>query len=186
MKRKRAFEKLQSALIENKRVLVRRVFDNADVVEGYVVAIGDDWVLLWAVDNNLAMDGWAALRIRDLFSVQKASERGDDVQRRVMEAANEWPPRAPAICNVSDLPSILHMADVSAPLLALHREAARPDAFVVGKSTAGDEKHITLEDLSSYGRWNGTRVLDTDDVTRVEFGTIYLQRLALAMEPYIG
>ena len=187
MKRKRAFEKLQSALVENKRVHIKRVFDRADVLEGYVVAVGDEWTLLWLVDSNYSVDGWAALRIADLFAIQKVNDREhDDVQRRILSVSGEWPPSVPVGCNVSGLPAILAMANGAARLISLHKEAAQPDRFWVGRTTASDERHVTLEELDPGARWDRSRVMDSDDITRVDFGSIYMERLALVMEPFVG
>ena len=182
MKRKRAYEKLQSALLQRKCVRVVRVQDRADTVDGFVVAVSDDWFLVRQVDGNLSPSGWSALRVRDLFAVDKLESAGG-VHQRVLETLGEWPPAVPTVCLIADLVGVIDTAQKQSPVVALHRETSRPDALWVGRVTAADNRHVTLSELDQHGEWDRQRVYDADDITRVEFGTIYLGHLALISGP---
>jgi hypothetical protein len=183
MKRKRAFEKLESALVKRKFVRIVRVMDGADRLDGYVVAIGDDWVLLRGMDNDLSVDGWSAVRIRDIHSIDSLSRREHrDVQSRVLEALDQWPPKAPTVCLVNDLNGVIRTAQGVSALVAVHREASRPDSLWIGVTRAVDDENLTLTELDAAGEWDATNsVFDTDDVTRVDFDTNYIRNLTLVM-----
>lgn len=183
MKRKRAFEKLESALVKRKFVRIVRVMDGADRLDGYVVAIGDDWILLRGMDNDLSIDGWSAVRIRDIHSIDNLSRRAQpDLQSRVLEALDQWPPKAPTVCLVNDLNGVISTAHGVSTLVAVHRESSRPDALWIGVTRAVDDEHVTLTELDAGGEWDMTNtVFETDDVTRVDFDTNYIRNLSLVM-----
>ena len=182
MKRKRAFEKLHSAIARTKYVRVVRTLDGADRVDGYVVALSDDWVLLARANGELGSDGWTALRIRDIFSIDKLAEGDSDVQARVLAARGGWPPAAPQVCLINDLPGVVRTAQGASPLVAVHREMARPDSVWVGVVRAVDAEHLSILELDSNAVWETlTTVFDSDDVTRVDFGGEYVTNLALVM-----
>ena len=183
MKRAKAYEKLQSALLKEKFVRIVRRFDGADRIDGFVVAVGDTWVLVRQTDHTLALDGWAAIRVRDISAVEKlGQETSRGVQHRVLRALDEWPPSAPSTCLIDDLSNVIATAHSVSPIVAIHKEAGRPDALWVGAvKTVGDESLIFAE-LDAQAVWENLPTdFDSDDVTRVEFGTRYLANLALVM-----
>lgn len=183
MKRAKAYEKLQSALLKEKFVRIVRRFDRADRIDGFVVAIGETWVLIRQADGNLGPDGWTALRVRDIDSIDKLGQPGDDdVEHRVFDALGEWPPSVPPACLIDDLASVIATSRQVSPIVAVHREASRPDALWVGAVAAVDGDSLVLKGLSSQAVWeNSPNNFDADDVTRIEFGTRYLANLALVM-----
>ena len=182
MKRKRAFEKLDSAIARTKKVRVVRTLDGADRIDGYVVALSDEWVLLAKSNGELGSDGWTALRIRHTFSIDKLAEGDRDVQARVLAARGEWPPAAPTVCLINDLAGVIRTAQGASALVAVHRESARPDSVWVGMVRAVDDEHLSILELDSNAEWQTVVTLfDSDDITRVDFGGEYVTNLALVM-----
>ena len=85
---------------------------------------------------------------------------------------------------MTDLASIIGIAMQIGSLVAVHREAGRPDTYWVGRAIAVDAEHLSIIELDHQGFWRDRKVFEVDDVTRVDFGGEYLRNLALvAGEP---
>jgi len=171
-------------MAEHTRVRVIRSIDGADPVDGYVVAVGEDWFLLLTTLGRLKFDGWDALRIKDLASVKKLPRRGEvDVHERVMSAAGEWPPRAPVGCDVSSTEAVVRMAMELDPLVEVHREKKDPYSFLVGAVTTANEDIAWIYEVDVSGKWTRHRSISVKKITRLVMGNSYTHALASVIEP---
>src|SRR5687768_3957557 len=64
---------LQNAAREQSLVRLSRSIRRTDPLDGFVVALGQTWVLLAVLDHNIYLNGFAALRVAD---VKKVKRRG--------------------------------------------------------------------------------------------------------------
>lgn len=68
MSRKKTMKQVRKALLSSDLVELPRSLKRADLVEGYVVAIGTRWVVL-ATAMSGHPDGWSVVRRADLRGV---------------------------------------------------------------------------------------------------------------------
>lgn len=103
---------------------------------------------------------------------------------RALQAGNEWPPGSPNV-ELSGRVATIESARAAAPMVAVHVEFYRPDICWEGRILNVDDKEVHLLEVSTEGVWlRKPRVIDTEDVTRLDFGGDYERALALvAGEP---
>lgn len=182
MTNKRTFKKLSEAMVSRRSVRVLRSIEGAEVLDGFVVAVGSDWFLLLHENGQNSMDGWSALRTKDISSIAKRSPQGDPpVIERIMTAKGEWPPAAPTYCDVFNLESIIATARAISPIFAIHREGKRPGSLWIGALRSINEKHLEYYPLSPSAEWNEVDQVRIRSITRIDFGTEYNANLAKVM-----
>ncbi|MBO9532585.1 MAG: hypothetical protein J7513_06410 [Solirubrobacteraceae bacterium] len=182
MGRKRIQLALAEALADVAPVVVRRTFEEAEPITGYVVALGDDWVVLHAT-YDLRLTGWTALRIDTIDRVRTAKHPG--TYDRAMEFWGEHP-HSPGI-DPASTQSVLRTAGKLYPLIVVHLEEERPGVAYVGMVERVGGKRLRFRYLSTTAEWDpptdGER-LELREITKVEVGTDYTRVLwALAEEP---
>jgi hypothetical protein len=183
-KRSKVFKQLHRALDDGRRVRIGRSIDYADEIAGFVVAIGDDWVLMQVVERRFHLDGWEAIRIRDVNSIIRLPMTGKPgVVERVLTARNNWPVVAPIGCDVSSVRSIVEMARRHGELIEVHREKKNPYKFAVGRVLEFDGDQLTLHKLSDSAHWLDSREIPVRSITRLAFANDYVGALELIMEP---
>lgn len=72
-----------------------RVVGDGDPVEGYVVDVGERWVLIAVLDASIFIDGFAAVPIADIARVEPRNGSREFVER-ALRLHDEWPPTSPA------------------------------------------------------------------------------------------
>src|SRR4051794_37375811 len=88
--------RLSRAQQEQLLVTVRRWIPDADRLEGFVVGIGQKWVLLQRLSDRIAFDGWQLLRLKDIQAVS-IDPNPDCFEVRALKARSLWPPSAPKL-----------------------------------------------------------------------------------------
>lgn len=166
------------------RALVRlsRSIRCADPVDGFVVGIGEKWVLLAELDPNIDLNGFCAVRRAD---ITKVSVRGgsDSFVPRALQARGQWPPQ-PAAVNLDDVSELIRTAADLAPLVTLHIEADNPDVCFIGRPARVTIRNLHLLDIDPQAQWSHrTRKFRHASLTRVEFGGRYEEALVLVGGP---
>ncbi|RNI23933.1 hypothetical protein EFY87_06620 [Flexivirga caeni] len=141
------------------------------------MGVGRKWTLLASIAEDLALDGYVALRTRDIARV--GAPVGGDVSTRVLAARQQWPPSAPKSVPLDRTGALLRrFADV-APLLSLYTETDDPDECFVGKPVRWADTEVCLREISPAARWEDTvSVWRYREITRVEVGDGYAAALA--------
>jgi hypothetical protein len=164
--------RLDRAARQHLLVTVRRWIPRSDRVEGFVCARGPEWVALAIVDDRLRPDGWSLLRLADIQSVAIEPD-SDCLEVRALKANGEWPPATPEL-DVASTSSIIDSLASSQAAISLFSECRRPDVCWVGSPTLVDGRTVKLQELDLDARWSHKlRLLDLEDITRVEFGGGY-------------
>lgn len=174
-------QRLARAHAEQRAVRIRRWIPNSDVIDGFVVAVGPEWVTVAGVDN-LRLDGWHALRIKD---VQAVSIDPDDacVEIRVLRARSQWPPVDPGV-DLTDARQVLRSATGLARIVGIQLEFDRPDICWEGKVLGIDGDTVRLLEVDLDAEWaRKPRLIDLEDITRVDFGGDYESALDLVAGP---
>ena len=184
MTSKRAFKKLSEAMVSRRSVRVLRSIEGADVLDGFVVAVGSDWVLLLRENGQNSVDGRSALRVADISLVTKLPKKGTPpVIERIMTANDEWPPAAPSYCDMYNLESVIATAQAISPIFAIHREVKRPGSLWIGALRSIDQRHLEYYALNPAAEWDEMDRVRIASITRIDFGTEYVSNLAKVMPP---
>lgn len=164
-------------------VRVRRWIPYSHQLEGFVVATSPRWFVLAVLSDQIAFNGWTALRIKDVQAVTVYPEE-DCFEIRALKARVQWPPSAPAGIDLSTAPDVLRSASTVGPLISIHREFERPDVCWIGEVTRLADSRLSLLEVNVAGGWARTpRRFDVDDITRVDFGGGYEEALSLVAGP---
>jgi len=166
------------------RALVRisRSIRRSDKVDGFVVGLGQEWVLLALLDANIYLDGYVALRLTD---VSKVKRRGgpDTFVGRALTARGHWPPVAVDV-DLDSVAELIRTAAEMAPLVTLHIEAEAPDVCFIGRPVRFARRSVRLLEIDPQAEWNSKPTKWAfDELTRVEFGGRYEEVLALIGGP---
>ena len=141
---------------------------------GYVVGMGDEWVLFHVIAADvMTLNGYMAVRIEDIEKAQ--TDTG--FFRRALSALGESPLAQPGI-SLTDIPSLLQTANERFPLLNLHFEVRRPGKCYIGRVEKVGEKRVHLWEITPEAQWRETTwQYPLDDLTLVEFGDGYTNAL---------
>jgi hypothetical protein len=170
--------RLESALKEQSLVRVSRAIRRSDKIDGFVVGIGQGWVLLAELDHSIDLNGFQALRLKDLAKVEV---RGgpETFAGRALAARCQWPPVGAEV-DLDSLTGLIRSAAEAAPLVALFIEEEDPGVCFVGRPVGFTSRSVHLLEISAQAEWNQEpskwRLVQ---VTRVEFGSRYEEALAL-------
>jgi hypothetical protein len=170
--------RLARAQAEGLLVRVRRTLPDADVLDGFVVDVGPQWLALARLSDRIELDGWSLLRLADVRSV-KLEPDADCFEVRALRARGQWPPAAPGV-PLDDTAAAVLAAGAAHPLVAVHRELDRPDVAWVGAVRGVRGATLFLLEVGVQADWSRKpRAYDLDDITRVDFGGGYEEALAL-------
>lgn len=178
---KKSSDKLQArlrrALADRELVRVRRRIRRAERLTGYVLGLGETWLLMTSVDGGVGVDGYQALRLADVRDV-KRRKSSESFLRRALDLVGQWPPQAPAGLDLDDESSLLDGAARAFPLLALHVEREDPDLCHIGQPLTWNASAVTLLEVDPDAAWEGTATrLELARVSRVDFGGRYEKTL---------
>src|SRR5262245_59946189 len=114
---------LAEAMTRKRLVRVHRRLEDG-VVDGFVVGVDRQWMLLLLVGEGIRYDGFQAFRLRDIVSVDSPSPR-DAFYRRVLSLRQLRRPPSPRL-DLSSTETLIRSAGRRFPLVTIHRELADP------------------------------------------------------------
>lgn len=176
MSRKKAMRQVREALVDADLVALPRSLKRADLVEGYVVAIGTRWVVLATMGDG-GPDGWSLVRCADVRGVWEA--RGKRFTRRVFELEGCWPPAAPVAPLALDgtVQELIESAAAAFPLVAVYVEDEY--ACQIGRPVRWTSKWMYWRDLDTDAEWvPALHRYRQSDIIRVDLGGHYEASLA--------
>jgi len=155
--------------------VVRAGLRRSETISGYIVGVGNDWVIVAATAQVVYLDGWEVLRIRDITKVDTAGKKA----RRYIDGAIValgTPPSRPASLTVSDgsPKNVLCGVLESAEIVAVHSEKKYPGAVWIGHFLGHRGKKFGLRCIDSTGIWeHDERVFALAEISRVTIGGRY-------------
>lgn len=169
------------ALDQQVLVKVARTIRRSDRLAGFVVGIGKVWVLLALLDPNMYLNGFAAIRLRDISKVK--SPRTGSFVRRALELRGDWPPVG-ANVDLDGTAELVRTAAELAPLVTLHFERDDPTVCFIGKPVRFTRGSVRLMEVDPQAEWEPSpSKWSLADVTRGEFAGRYEEALALVAGP---
>ncbi|MCU1370213.1 MAG: hypothetical protein JWO77_1407 [Ilumatobacteraceae bacterium] len=171
---KRNRKELSAAWAADELVLLRRSIWKADVLEGFVVDLDEDWVVLHIV-YDVGLNGWSVVRLDTIRTVER-------------EPANSFLPRA--LAHFGEQPALI-LADMTSgrdairslaaafPLLTIFTEARDPRTAAVGRPVRTGKNKLDLLEITADGTWDGRDPIRVryGDITRIDVGGRYEQAL---------
>lgn len=156
------------------RVHRRRHLESLD---GYVLAVGDDWLLLANLDPGILLDGFTALRLRDVAQVQY--KHTSDFVQSALDLRGQWPPATPGeTIALASISALLESLRGQWPLVTVHLELDDPDVCFIGEVQRVGKRKLLLREISPRAAWiDLPGKFRLDDLTRVDVGASYERAL---------
>lgn len=174
-------QSLDQAMRLGRCVDLHRSIADTEPLCGFIVAVGERWVLLHEVSDHLFMNGYVAVRTSDITGV---AQLPDDFVERALEAFGETPENLLGVDVDSDVGLVHTMAD-KLGLISVYVERDDPDVCFIGQPANVTATRIVLRSVTPAAEWEDeTTAYAFSDVTRVDGGGRYERGLALvAGEP---
>ncbi len=169
-------QQLGSLINTRKKVRLNRCFPNEPRHNGFVLALGREWVLLQQF-HDFYPEGYTTLRVQDITDIRSG------------EHERHWE-RMLAAEGLLDLNANFQdvlLDDISQLLIALQErgqniiiESEDPfgdkEDFYIGKILSVDEKSVCFANFDALGNWDESPdMISYDEITKVEFETPYIQ-----------
>ncbi|MER7281001.1 hypothetical protein ABT369_41860 [Dactylosporangium sp. NPDC000244] len=146
--------------------------------EGYVGAVAETWAALHVLDDNIYLDGFAAVRLDDVTSLER---RGgpEAFAARSLALDDSWPPPPPpADVDLTSVRRILITAAQRYRVVSIYIERDDPDVVFVGRVAGFNDKTLMLLELTAKAEWlKEPSAWRLDEITRIDFGGEYERKL---------
>ena len=142
-----------------------------------MVGLSSELLLLHKVCNEILLDGYAAVHLREVTEAD-AGYPSREFVRAAIELRGQRPARPPGIW-LGSVRELLETAGAHFPLVTLHRERTYPDSCWIGRLVDVDERRVTIEGIDTSARWDGLERYSLRSLTLVEFGGLYEEALTL-------
>ena len=175
--------RLKASVGREKIMKIRRRSRPGYTIDGFVLAVGRQWVLLSQTTAGGYLDGYAAIRISDVKSVRPDRS----FQSEFAKTRPEWPPALPPVSTEPDLDSAKRMLRsllVTGHLVGIERDR-RLDGMWIGVPGGLTKKFLYLWEATPQATWDkGALGYKLKTITTVIFGDHYQTALAaMAGEP---
>jgi hypothetical protein len=173
-------DRLLRALDRTELVYVHRKIRKADVVDGYVLAVGAKWVLMATLGIG-SLNGFTAVKLKDIVRVKRG--RTAKFWRRLLELQGEWPPAVPEPEVALDgIHGLLESAPL--PLVTIHIEREDPEVCFIGVRVKVTRRWLRLAEVTPKAKWSEFTKWELDSITKVDFGGGYERALFAVAGPH--
>ena len=169
-------DQLHAAMADQTLVRITRPFDDGHVT-GYVVAVGPAFFLLAIINDQIWLDGFDGLRIRDVHAIEPEPHAA--FIEAALIARGEARPGA-GMFDAATINALITSAAARYPLITVHEESVDPDVCYVGQVAGVEGGVLWLLSIGPDADWDADPlVFKLSDITRVSFGGDYEAALAL-------
>ena len=147
-------------------------------LEGYIVAVGREWLVVSVNDDSASMDGFSVVRTKDVVRVEPRGP-ADEFVRRSLTLRQEWPPAKPSWpIQVDSTAEMLRGIVSHAKVVSIFIEHEDPDVMFVGVPFWYRDDALGLTEINASGQWEeGESEWEFDRISRLEFDNLYLNRV---------
>lgn len=171
--------KLRRAMCAQSVVCIARSSKYADVLEGFVVAVGQEWAVTHNLREGGYFDGYSAFRWKD---VERVHEQ-DDFSRRFEQTLSTWPPRYPDGVELDSAEAVVRSTAARSALVGIEQERRR-SAMWVGELDEVTSKWTWLLEVRPDATWRSEPLgYKNRRITLVTIDSLYLQALATIAGP---
>jgi hypothetical protein len=173
MKRPEIRTVLVDAMHRRMLVRLRRENGQRESMGGFVVAVGERWMLLHEVDGNtLRLNGYVAIRLKHVA----AAALDDSFAVRALVLRGDEPVAQPDLL-IDDLPGMLSSVNAHFPLVTIELFKTHPNTCFIGRVGELDTETVTLSLIDARARWSRSESFKLKDITQVQFGDGYSEAL---------
>jgi hypothetical protein len=166
----------RSALSRGGSEMLKRIGRSSsnDDVEGFVLGVGERWVLVAVLSDSICIDGFAVFPRED---VRDVDDRADKMRfvRRALVLQREWPPPRPAVrLDLDDTAAMMRSIAAIAPVMTVFTERIDDDVCFVGVPMNVTCSSVDLREIRYDATWSpDLSPWRFDDITRIEFADRY-------------
>lgn len=158
--------------------ITRRRVVESNPLRGFVVGTSPTFLLLHVLSNRLDLDGYEALRMADVTSIDQEFDRKSlflDALR--LKGLSPMPLGG---IDLTDARSVLRSGQERFELVVIHREIVAPDECEIGRIKLASDTTYAMKWISPNGTWedDGTKYRYSD-ITRVGFDGEYENTLLM-------
>jgi hypothetical protein len=175
MDKQSSFDKvLNRSLDQHQLVQFQRCVPPAATEHGFVVGIGRRWVLFHMVKDAIAVDGYQAVRHRD---IARARREPRTFPERLLALRGEGP-IIPAGIDLDRTRDLLRTATEQHRIVAVHPEYDEPEICYVGAAGGFRDSTFRLQEISPEAEWLAKRYrYRYKSISRVDFDGAYERAL---------
>jgi hypothetical protein len=179
-------KRLHDAQAHGDVVRLRRTIRGTCDESGWIAMVGAKWMLMAATDDQARLDGFIALRVRDIARIDRDTSSG--FIRQALELQGQWPPPdVPAGIKLDRTRDAIASLAAASPLVTLHCERRWRDECYIGVPVGWKRRSVELLDVTPDAEWDpDPRVWRLRDVTRVDVGGHYERMLHAVAGPPPG
>jgi hypothetical protein len=144
---------------------------------GYVMDATDTWVLLQNVDPGIKLDGYTILRVEDISDFETEIAQAAFIEKAL--TIRKKNPTRPVLIDLTNIETIIRSIDENYPLITIHREEKDPENCWIGSVESLTVKTVVLNEINPEAKWDGTKRIRLDEITRIDFDGGYETALAL-------
>ena len=175
-KKKHAAAALHDAFLSNQMLRIERRHIDKHPFDGFVVAVGDDWFVMQPVRERVDLDGYEALRFRDVSHLGVSPR---SATYGAVLAKKKQLPKRPDL-DPTSTESLLLSLSTGWPIVTIHREKDDGHGdFEIGRLTSAGPREYKMRPISPDAELEKTEHHRTSDVTRMTFGNGYESSLAM-------
>ncbi|GIH75161.1 hypothetical protein [Planobispora longispora] len=170
---------LKRARRSGKPVRVSREIDGADRLDAYVVGIGRKWVLLHSISDALHLDGYSAVRLRDIKCATSSGWKGSTMTHRALTLRGEHVQPLAGV-DLDSTAGLIETLTRAFPLMAVYVEKVDPDVCHIGRAHGiTRRKRLRLQEIGPAADWAHACSTSetTADITRIDVGDGYVDAL---------
>lgn len=157
-----------------------RSFKEIAMVEGFVIAISEDFILLNSLDPNIFhLNGYTLIRKGDVKRFRTPPSK--NIKFKGLSLRRQKVKYLPEI-SIDNYPCFFSSVKNIYPLVAIHRERIAGDQCSIGKILNITNKTVTLSRIGLNGRRLKPKRFRYHDITRVDFEGSYEKALWLVAQ----
>lgn len=166
--------RLTDAISEQHIIRVGRDLKFADRLDGFIVAVGDEWALMAQTWEGGFSNGYAAFRLRDV----KRIRRDKTFETAFAKTQPEWPPAQPFEVGLDSTRDVLEGMGRNEELIGIQKERER-SAIWIGRLDEIRKRLVYLREVRPDATWHDALLgYRLKAITTVEVRTRYLTALA--------
>lgn len=165
---------LDRSLTKRQLVAFQRSVPPASTEHGFVVGISSKWVLFHIVKDGIDLDGYQAVRHRDIARARREARRFSE---RLLALRNQHPV-VPTGIELDRTRDLLRSATKQFRVVAVHPEYDEPEICYVGAAGRYRDATFELREISSEADWLPERFRYTyRSISRIDFDGSYERAL---------
>lgn len=156
-------------------------------IEGFVLDIGPEWLLVANLDESVFLNGFELLRVSDVTRVKPLANAPFKIE--ALKKQKSWPPAKPPVgLRLDSVAHLLEDAARAAPLLVIFTERDYPAEGYIGSVDALNTRSAHLREIDPNANWNPvTKRYRLTKITRIAFGGRYQNLLyGVAKQRLVG